>query len=82
MRAINKQDSVTARRAIIIMGTGYLPILVSEPNEIHHLVMILHSHLHQSLKHHSIVHLLQTHPLGLLQRIEQVYQFLVVYLKN
>lgn len=55
MDAIDEENGMAPRRAVIIVGAGDLPILVSEPYQIHHFQMILNLHLHQTLKNHRIV---------------------------
>ena len=45
--------------------------------------MILHFHFHQSLQYHCVVEFLQAHSFrGLLERVEQVDQLLVVDLQD
>lgn len=83
MHPIHKQNGVTPRRTVIIVRACDLPILISEPDQIHDFQMILHLHLHQPFEDHRVIELLQPHSLGrLLQRIEQVDQLLVVNLED
>ena len=64
------------------MGSSNFTVSVSEAYQFHHPLQTLHTHLHQSLQRHALSRLLDPHPLALLQRVEQIDQFLVVNLQN
>jgi hypothetical protein len=71
MHSIDEENGVASRRAVIVIRTGYLAVLIPKSNQIHHFNVVLHLHLHQSLEDDSVVELLQSHALsGLLQGIE------------
>jgi len=79
MHAINKQNCMAPRRTVIIVCRSNFPIFIPKSNQIHHLQMVFHPHLHQPLQHNRIINLLQSDPIHrLLQRIKQIYQFLII----